>query len=599
MRRRTSILLAVAMVLAVHAWLLAIGVNPLRNGGAWDQLWDPDSYTRLSRVLELVRSGGWYDPTFHGANHPDGFALHWSRLLDALLIGPAWIGSAVAPFPSALFAWGIALAPLLQVAAVLFLGWSTRRLLGPGGFLLLAAFLVSQRGVTYDFLPGIIDHHSLQVFLLLVAMGLLSRPEGGDAEAAVAGAAVALAVWASVESVVIAGALGLGVGLDWLASGERRAAQRLRTFGVAATLVAAVLLPLERPFRSLLAPSFERFSIVQVGVLAVVGAVGAAALAARGRLVRGPWGRALVGALAGAVAGGALLSIFPSLLSNPYQATSALVQTRLLGAIAAERRFLPTDAYSTYDFVLELGPALAVVAWGLLRLARGKPDPEERRRLLLGCGATALFIAYAIYAYRGIPFVSAACALGWTEAMVRLWRWARAEATVGWERARRLALAFSGTAGHWGLAAIVALAWVPTFAWRNVPECRWDLLAAAVPELTDARHPGTVLTDVFSGPEVHFRTGRPVIGSPYHGNGDGVAAGLRLFEAAPETTRAELERREVAWIAICGARLKETASTPWGLGTRLTMGLPPAGFTRIPLPTELDRQFLLHARTAR
>src|SRR5574341_691015 len=193
MHRRTTLAIAVLMVLAVHAWLVVIEVNPLRGGGAWNQLWDPDSYTRLSRVLELHATGAWYDPTFRGANFPAGFALHWSRLLDALLYGPARVVGAFIPFEQALFLWAVILAPLLHAGAILVMSWGTRPFLRDGQFLLLSAFLAAQRGISYDFLPGLVDHHSLQVFLLLATIALLLRAPESRRAGLLGGVTAALA----------------------------------------------------------------------------------------------------------------------------------------------------------------------------------------------------------------------------------------------------------------------------------------------------------------------------------------------------------------------------------------------------------------------
>lgn len=597
--RRTTFLASALAVAAVHAWLIAIGVNPVRSGGRWDQLWDPDSYTRLSRVLELARTWEWYDPRFQGGNFPDGFVLHWTRLLDLLLYVPARVGAAFIPFERALLGWGIALAPLLHLGAVLLLVASARHFLGRG-ILILLALLVTQRGITYDFLPGFVDHHPLQLLALLAAIALLLRPSGRSREAAVAGLVMAFGVWASAESTVIVAGLALGLASDWVLSGDASAARRLAAFGAGATLSAAALLPIERPLGALLAPSYDRFSVVQVTLLACVAAVGAAAAWAATRSAGGSVGRRLLlVAVASGVAGGVTLLLFPALARHPYATTASVIRESFLPSLASENRFLPTDAGRAYDFVLEIAPGLAVVAWAAWRLTRGDAGREERSRLVVTGAATLAFAGYAVYAYRGLPFVSAACAVPWAEALTRLLRWSRGTPGSA-RRAARLALAGATAAGHWLLAAAIALAWMPSFGWRNSPECRWDLLVEAVPRL--ASPGGSVLTDVFSGPEVHYRTGRPVIGSPYHENGAGMEATLRLFAAPPEESGAELARRRVDWIAICGARTGEVLATrpggAWGLGNRLVMGLPPAAFARVALPAGLDGQFLLHVRTS-
>lgn len=602
MHRRTTLAIAVLMVVAVHAWLIAIEVNPLRARGAWNQLWDSDSYTRLSRVLELRATGAWYDPTFRGANFPAGFALHWSRLLDALLYGPARVVGAFMPFERALFVWAVLLGPLLHAGAILVMSWGTRPFLRDGQFLLLSAFLTAQRGISYDFLPGLVDHHSLQVFLLLATIALLVRSPEARRSGLLGGVTAALAVWASVESAVMVGALGAGLAMVWLAEGSPASARRLLRFAAAATVTAAACLLLERPPSRLLELSYERLSIVQVGLLGGLAAVAGLLVAVSGRPItaRGS-SRIAVALAAGAVAGGLLLLAFPGLVRNPYLATASVIQTRLLPFIPAEQRFLPTTPDDAYNFVLELGPAFLAIALGAWALARGAAGQEERTRLTVTCTASAVFVAYAVYAYRGIPFAAAAAAVPWTEAAWRLWRRVR-EAPGGARSGRwaRFAVAAGATGGHWAVGAAVALLWMPAIAWRNVPDCRWDQLATAVPALSAPAPGGAVLADVFAGPEIHYRTGRPVIGSPYHGNGEGVEATYRLFGAPPEAAARELEARQISWVALCGSTsadlMNHIQSQPWGLGSGLLMGIAPPGFAKVALPPELEGRFILYAR---
>jgi hypothetical protein len=613
MHSRRTLLLATLMVLAVHAWLIAIEVNPLRGGGAWNQLWDPDSYTRLSRVLELRDSGRWYDPVFRGANYPDGFELHWSRLLDLLLLVPSAVAGAVTSFSSALFAWAAVLPLLLHLAAVALLSWGTRPFLGERSFLLLAAFTAVQRGISYDFLPGLVDHHTLQIFLLLVMIAVLVRSPSAGRGGARGGLAGSLAVWASGESLVAVGAIGVGLWLEWVLGGSEAAARRLWRFGVTALAGGGLWLLLERRIPELGTVTYDRLSIAQVGALAGLAVVGAGVH----RLQRAAWGSTAArrlgsSALLAGAAGGALLAIFPGFARNPYSSTDAVIQSSLLPGIAAEQLFLPTHPAAAYEFALEMGPVLLALALGAWRLRAREGissralreawrDEDERARLRLCIAASALLAAYAVYALRGIPFAVAACALPWVEGISRLWgraKLALARAEPG--RYLRLGGAALATSWHVAVAGGVALFWMSGFGWRNLPACRWDELVEAVPELAAPVAGGAVLADLFAGPEIHYRTGRPVIGSPYHGNGAGVDATLRLFSAPVEASESELRRRDVRWIALCAETspgvMGAIRAEPYGLGSLMLIGMAPAGTRRVALPDRLARQFLLLER---
>lgn len=599
-RRLATLAAAAALLAAFHVAAVAVEMNPVRNGGAWDRLFDPDSYTRLSRVEELARTGAWRDPTLHAGNHPDGFELHWSHLVDALVVVPAKVGALVAPFPDALRVVALLYGPALEVLLLLVLAWGTRRFLGDGGLLLLAALTATLTHVGSEFAPGFVDHHSLQLLLLVAALMALVRAEERPALDGAAGALAAGAVWASTESVLFVVPLAAALVASWILDGGARRASRLVRFGAGLLAGVAVALVVERPPSGWLAVQYDRVSVAQLAVAAAVLVFGGALAFAERVGESGPARRrALVAVAAALPVAAALVLAFPGLRGNPYAATDDIIRTHLLPAVAAERRLLPTDPGSAFDFALGVVPALVALGWCVVRLVRGRvADDGERFRLLLGAVSVGLLTAYTVYVNRGLPFLGAAMLVPWTEAIVALWRRARAvpapRGALRWAAAAGVALLASA---HVVLAGAIAAAWLPLAAFRNVPPCAWDAVA---PALRSAPGSGAILTEVFDGPELAFRTGRPVIGSPYHLNGPGVRDTWALLTATPAVEPALLERRDVEWIALCRSippdLLRELQRNPLSLGARAMRGQAITGFEPVPLPPELSRQLALYRR---
>ena len=68
----TAIWLATSIALVVYRWGMI----------RWFTLPDTDDNMRMSQVRALLNGQGWYDLRQYKLNPPDGFDMHWSRLVD-------------------------------------------------------------------------------------------------------------------------------------------------------------------------------------------------------------------------------------------------------------------------------------------------------------------------------------------------------------------------------------------------------------------------------------------------------------------------------------------------------------------------------------
>ena len=155
-------------------WGVTVATYLFTGRGA-DQGLSTDDAMRLVRVRDLIAGQGWFDVTQYRLNPPAGVALHWSRLIDlpiAILLRAAELA-----LPSAtaerlvLTVWpaGLLLALLFGVARI------ARELADDSAARLALIFAAVTAPLLQHFRPGAIDHHSVQLVLMLWSVALLIR----------------------------------------------------------------------------------------------------------------------------------------------------------------------------------------------------------------------------------------------------------------------------------------------------------------------------------------------------------------------------------------------------------------------------------------
>ncbi len=144
--------------------LVRLAIQPLLG---WEPV-GPDDWTRLLEVRALLDGQGWWDVTQYRMNPPDGFSMHWSRLVDLpLALLTLLFGETVA----------MVMVPLLWLLPALFALRAIMLRLDFGdlaflfGLILLPLFPL----LPGNFAPFRIDHHAPQAVLALVCAALLLR----------------------------------------------------------------------------------------------------------------------------------------------------------------------------------------------------------------------------------------------------------------------------------------------------------------------------------------------------------------------------------------------------------------------------------------
>jgi hypothetical protein len=518
------------LIWLLAAWLLFAGIALwlTRTGLSLDT----DNAMRLAQVRDLLAGQGWFDTVQHRMNTPYGLPMHWSRLADAPLALLSLVSEHVA-----LIAW-----PLLLFAAVLLLLARLADRLGgrmAAGAVLVLTLLCPE--LYAIFAPGNIDHHGLQLVLMLAALtGVVEqRP----------------------ILTALMTALSLGVGLETLpyalaAIGFSLAhGGQARRFGLSLAAAALILLATTTadPYR--LQPACDTYSLFYAALL-VAGGIGVAGigLLPRYRLV------ACAG-LGVALVGLAVL-LNPSCLAGPYAGIDPRMQTLFFARI--------NEAHPVWDF-FRMAPSQTVggYLYALFALTLCLALPAGRSKWAIIAFA-ALALAVTTYQYRATPFALVFALPGLAPALVQL---TQKRSPV--LRAVALLLANGAaftlaSAQAEGQTRITARA----NAFARQVACGQEPAMAPLKALPAGR----VAAFVDQGPAILAYTSHSAIAGPYHRDAAGILDSYEIF--AGQNPRGILARRGIDYVMTCrGSPDWNFYASKNGLVARLAKGQVPDWLT--------------------
>lgn len=345
----------------------------------WFVLTDTDDNLRMAQVRAWLSGQSWFDLRQYRLNPPQGFDIHWSRIVDLpiaalILILKPFLGTVMAE------RWAAGIAPLLPLGVTLAaISLAVRRLISPLAWPLAVLFLFGCTSALLMFMPMRIDHHGWQLACLGWTLAGLSDPRGARGGATV-GLASAISLSIGLEMLPYAVMAGAILTLEWVWDGDRR--DRLMAYGI--TLAGGV------------AAGFAGFAshdnwAMRCDALTPVWL--SAMLAAGGLLVLiawiGPRGRAsrlALAATAGLIVGGGFALLYPQCLARPEGVSDELVSV-WLGNVR--------EAKPIFRHPLKTGLALAAVPLvGLIGALIAAWRARGTARLT-GWIAASAFIAFA------------------------------------------------------------------------------------------------------------------------------------------------------------------------------------------------------------
>lgn len=467
---------------------------------------DTDGAMRLAQVRDLLGGQGWFDATQHRMNTPFGLPMHWSRLVDLPIAG------LIALSGSELFAlkvWPLivlfaVLAALARIAAVLAGQVAVITVL------VLGLFAAQLNGL---FAAGNIDHHNVQVALMLWMLAFLV-----ERRARSAAVMVALGLSIGLESLPYAAVASVIAAL-WLRDEPAKA----RGFGVTLAIASTALLLAATAARFRFAFACDTYSLFYAGLAAA----GGAGLAAISFLPRHRYA-VLAGLGVGLVALAALLQ--PACLAGPYGGMAAELKSIWLARINEAQPAFAFASFAPSEFVgAYVYACFALVACFLAPGAR-------RHWPVIVLAATALLVA--TLQIRAVPFATMFALPGLAAALSRL---KIVPLAVGLLLGSDITFALAGDfiegSGHDKRIA----------AYTSQVGCADEKALAALKALP----PGRVAAFVDQGPAVLAYTRHAAIAGPYHRNASGILDSYAIF--AGGDPRAVLKARGIDYVMTCSA----------------------------------------------
>lgn len=518
---------------ALLALSLASGMGAAWSAMRWRDLLarnlpDPDDLMRLQQIDDWLAGQSFGDLTQHRIGL-DGVAMHWSRLPD--LIPAGMIG---------------ALRPLVggaQAELAMLVLWPTLLF---GMFLWVAALLGQRIGVrpietmlvallayplTPLFAPGRIDHHGLQMVLLLA--GLLALGGRATLSAGIGGGLVLVAsIVIGMETVplfVVAAAI---LVLRWC--GDRSEDARLTGFALATGGAAVAAMPVFATDSWTLS-ACDGF-LRQSWIATMIGAAALGLLAIAGRFATARSARYGWVAIVGAGAALALAVLAPA-CRNPYGAVDPALARLWLHEVGEAGSLLTADPRWSFSYA---GLLVVAILAGIVR-ERASPAPLRRLLLAVAFASLALAVVQLRGAYGGI---AVACVLlADAVAAARLHGPAAASAM-------RLAAA--------GIAYPMLAAALPAPARPDVPP---SCITPATMQALAALPPARILAPVDLGPWL-VRHRHHAIAAPYHRNPAGILATYRFAAVTGSQRLNLLHRIDVRYVAGCDGRGLIATATP-------------------------------------
>lgn len=492
-------------------------LTAVRGIGDWSNLAalrlpDTDDVMRLVQVRDWLAGQSFSDLDQHRMGVFGSTTMHWSRLAD---LGPAAIIALITPFAGSALAERAALIlwPGILFLAFVLIGAGCARRLGGHAAVPIAVVLFALAWPAASlFVPGRIDHHGLQLVLLMTALLATlngSRRRNGFASGLAIATSLAIGMEMAVPIAVLCG----WMVFEWIGSAIRTGG-RLEGASLGLGLGLAIAMAT--------APDAWKYAAcdgftAQVAAGAVGVAVAFGTLAAIGRKVQSLKSRAAIAMLVGLMLLGFAAIFAPTCLTDPYGAVDPFVRMHWLSQVEEARGLLAF-------------PMLQIIANGGLALA--------------GLIAGAVF-----FARRPAP--------GW----ILVWMLVASTFLVGLHQVRSMQVA--AALAPIMLAPVVATVrarqdWATPLAWLASIGIVYQLPATLMPA-SEARSrdtscdvasaidrlrslpPSTVLAPIDLGPLLLAQTGHRIIAGPYHRNDAGIAAWIEI-ERLPVADRPDAAR---------------------------------------------------------
>lgn len=383
------------------ALALAIVAFDLLDGTAY--LGDIDDVLRALQVKQLVAGGGWFDRALPMVAMPEPYVSPWSRLVDLPYAAIALALQPLIGFDAALQA-AFHVWPTVMLVAYCVLVVEVIKELLPSGQALgrpaLVAAIIAMVLPLWEFTPGRIDHHNMQLLLFMLLFWGVTRWNGRGAVAA--GIAAVLSVAVGLELLPLVALVLAAVSTCWIY--DRPGS---RSFASVFGLVIAVAAPLAGLLllgpRDMAGTACDAFSPPYIAALAGYGIISAGAA---GTLRQAPkFIRFSALALAGLGLIALLVYQFPLCLEGPYHMVDRLSRSLWLDRVDQEKSILSFFETGHFPHLVMLGALCLILLLAIPDVVAGWH--EGRSGIVVVFTAVVVSMALCVLQTRYIRFPTA------------------------------------------------------------------------------------------------------------------------------------------------------------------------------------------------
>lgn len=542
-RLKTEIGLSFIATIAMLALQVIGGFETLNDSGG-----DNDSLMRLVEVRDMIGGQGWFDLNQYRMGPEGGFAMHWSRLVDApiaaiMLAASPLVGGMAAAETVAQILW-----PALLFCLTLFFIVRTARVFG-GEPAVLPAIVIGAAALHFIgvFAPGALDHHNVQLMLSSASLCLLVEAPGKRWAAMVSGACAALMLAVGMETAPYVAVIGLCVAGLFLLGGKGDA-EVARNFGLGFAGIGVLAFFITVPASGWAVAQCDAFSVVQFAVAALAG-LGLASIASVDAASRTRARRLISLGLLGGAVGAVILLMFPQCIADPYSMLDERLRKDWLDHVSEAKSLFTLIASEPGAVIARYTTPLIGLVWMAVSF-RGRP--WRRPDILVGAVLAAAF-AVSVWQVRGSTF-SIAFAVIPLSAWIATWRQRAVASPSGWVSAKMIAVWLVSLNASWtGAAAAASVAFE-----RNAPDaaegsagrdCEGRQDYAALARLPEA----LVLAISNLGSPILAYSGHRSLSGPYHRNVDGFRLALDAHTGSADEARSIIERHRIGLVAVCPA----------------------------------------------
>ena len=454
-----------------------------------DGLIGPDSFMRLVRLQDILAA---HRPLHavarDGSGH--GTVLHWSHLLDSLLLILAAPLGWFMPQHAALHTAGLLLGAISLAVLGYACVWAVAPF-APRGWRWMASVAGIMAPAVWAYgLIGIVHHHLPAVVVAVAGWGWAARLVAGLPGGVALGVWAAAGVWLTPETLPLS-VLGFGaVFVAWVARGGIDLAAGMRAAGVSMVAATAAAWFVDPPLGGHRAMDLDRISIVFVGVAAVFAVLGCAIVATERRV--GTWqARLAVSGAIGSAVCGAWLFCFPAVLDGSEVAMNDAERHAFFDRIVEMQPVTGLAGVAQYLFTGGLAVLFALWLFGRYRSGVS----------LYAAAAIVALVAAGATHLRFAPYPEIAAALLVPVALAAVpQRWMAVRLTI-----LMLVLVVP-------LLGAITRVSAEMKATAHDPSCEIAGLTEILAPFGDA----IVLANVSDSPELLYRTRLRTVGSLYH-----------------------------------------------------------------------------------